>query len=202
MGLFLCIRCLLSGETDLGSDKTGETLEERKARVLMKLRGYRLVKREELKNVISFLVSAPRVKEKLLLWCVPTVGTVGVAYVNQLKKAMKEVGVETGIIVSSGRYTAAAKVKARKGEIELVPRIFPAFDIFKHDLVPTHEILPQEEREKLLAEFRVEAFQLPLIRASDPAVRAIGAKPGDVVRVVRESATAGRYVAYRYVVEG
>lgn len=189
----------------LGSEKTkeiGETLEERKARVLMRLRGYRLLKREELKNVISFLVKMPKVKKNLLLWCVPTEGTVGVAYVNQLRKVMKEAGVERAIIVSSGRYTQAAKVKARKGGIELVPRIFPAFDIFDHVLVPKHEVLTAEERERLLAEYKVEAYRLPFIRASDPAVRAIGAKPGDVVRVVRDSATAGRYVAYRYVVEG
>lgn len=194
-----CLRCLWNGVVNLSSE---ETLDERKALMLMKLRGYRKLKREELKNVISFLVSVPKAKKKLLLWCVPTEGTVGVAYVNQMKKAMKAAEVEIGIIVTSGRYTQAAKVKAKKGGIELIPRIFPAFDIFDHVLVPKHEIVGVEEKERLLAEFRVKAFRLPQIRASDPAVRAIGARPGDVVRVVRDSPTAGRYVAYRYVIEG
>ncbi|MDH5461481.1 MAG: DNA-directed RNA polymerase subunit H, partial [Candidatus Bathyarchaeota archaeon] len=40
------------------------------------------------------------------------------------------------------------------------------------------------------------------IKASDPAVIAIGAKSGDIVRIVRKSPTAGEYIAYRYVVEG
>lgn len=190
---------------DLGSEvleKSAETLEERKAQILMKLRGYRKVKREDLKDIVSYLVSAPKVKKRLLLWCVSGGGTVGVAYINRLKKAMKEAEVEGSIIVSSGRYTSAAKTRANKNRIELIPRDFPAFDIFDHVLVPKHEVLADEEREKVLTEYRVEAFQLPWIKASDPAVRAIGARPGDVVRVVRDSATAGRFVSYRYVVEG
>lgn len=191
--------------SDLGSEvseTSDETLEEKKAKILMKLRGYRKVKREDLKDVVSYLVSVPKVKKRVLLWCVPGGGTVGVAYINRLKKAMKEAEVERSIIVSSGRYTSAAKTRATKNRIELIPRDFPAFDIFDHVLVPKHEVLADEEREKVLTEYRVDAFQLPWIRASDPAVRAIGARPGDVVRVVRDSATAGRFVSYRYVVEG
>ncbi len=196
----LWIRCLWSSAVDLGSEGT---LEERKALVLMKLRGYKKLKREELpKNIISFLVSMPKIKKKALLWCVVTEATVGVQYINQMNKAMKEAEVERAIVVTSGRYTQAAKVKAKKNRIELIPRIFPSFDIFDHVLVPKHEILTPEERQEILAKFKVEAYQLPQIKISDPAVRAIGARPGDIVRVLRDSATAGLYVAYRYVVEG
>lgn len=115
---------------------------------------------------------------------------------------MGEAETDKAIIVTSGRYTPAAKVKAKKKGIELIPRIFPSFSIFDHEYVPKHEILKPEEREKLLKEFRVQPYQLPHIRASDPAVKAIGARPGDMVRIIRDSPTAGKYVAYRYVVEG
>jgi DNA-directed RNA polymerase subunit H len=178
------------------------TLEERKAQILIKLRRYKLVKRQEGKDVISFLVRAPKEKKNILLWCIPTDGTVGVAYIKQLSKAMKEEEVERGIVVTSGRYTQAAKVNAAKNKIELIPRIFPAFIIFNHKLVPKHEILSPEEREKILSEYRVQPYQFPRIKASDPAVKAIGAKPGDVVRTIRDTPTAGKYTAYRYVVEG
>jgi len=177
-------------------------LEERKAKVLMKLRRYKLLKREEQKNVISFTVRMLKDKKNALIWCVPAQQAVGVQCINQLKKAMKEVEVDMGIIVTSGRYTQAAKVNAKKKGIELIPRIFPSFNIFDHDFVPKHEILTSEEREKLLAEYRVEPHQLPRISASDPAAKAIGATPGDIVRIIRKSPTAGRYVAYRYVIEG
>jgi len=176
-----------------------ETLEEMKTKVLIKLRGYRLLKREELKNAISFSVKL-KDRTKAFIWAVPTEGAVGVAYINQLKKAMNEAKVERGIIVTSGRYTSAAKVNAKKKGIELIPKIFPSFNIFDHEFVPKHEILTAEERKKLLAEYKVHPYQLPKIKASDPALTAIGAMPGDVVRIIRKSPTAGKYDAYRYVV--
>jgi len=178
------------------------TVEEKKAQILIKLRKYKLIKRQERKDAISFLVRAPKEKRSILLWCIPTEGTVGVQYTKQLSKVMKEEEVERGIVVTSGRYTQAAKVSAAKNKIELIPRIFPAFDIFNHKLVPKHEILSSEEREKLLSEYRVQPYQLPRVRTSDPAVKAIGARPGDIVRIIRDSPTAGKYTAYRYVVEG
>jgi DNA-directed RNA polymerase subunit H len=178
-----------------------ETLEERRARILIKLRGYRVKKREQQKNIISFVVKMPREQKNALLWVIPTRGTVGIAYINQLKKAMEKREIERGIIVTSGRYTSAAKVKAKKGRIELIPRIFPAFNIFEHELVPKHELLTPEEKMKILTEYRVQPYQLPRIRAADPAAKAIGARPGDIVRIIRKSPTAGKYVSYRYVVE-
>ena len=99
----------------------GLTLEERKAHVLIKLRKYKLVKREEGKDAIIFFVRAPKEKKNILLWCIPTEGTVGVAYIKQLSKAMIKEEVERGIVVTSGRYTQAAKVNAAKNKIELIP---------------------------------------------------------------------------------
>ncbi|NWF86533.1 DNA-directed RNA polymerase subunit H [Candidatus Bathyarchaeota archaeon] len=104
-------------------------------------------------------------------------------------------------MVTSGRYTHAVKQSAKKKGIELLPKTFPVFDLFEHKLVPKHEILTQEEREQLLAEYKVQPYQLPQIKASDPAVKAIDARPGDILRIIRKSATAGEHIAYRYVVE-
>ncbi len=182
------------------SNENATTLEERKAEVLTKLRGYKFLEKKEYKNASGFFVKTP--KERLIIYCVPSQGTVGVQYINQLAKIMKEEELEKAVVVTSGRYTQAAKTNARKKGIELIPRIFPAFNIFTHELVPLHEILPPEEREKLLATYHVEPYQLPKIKTSDPAVKAIGARAGDIVRIIRKSETAGKYVAFRYVVEG
>lgn len=178
-----------------------ESLEERKAKVLIRLRKYKLVKKEKQKDSISYIVRIPKEKQKALIWCIPEERTVGIAYINRLEKSMKEADVERGIIITSGRYTHAAKVNAKKKDIELLPRIFPAFNIFEHELVPKHEILTPEEREQLLAQYKVQPYQLPQIKASDPAVKIVGAKPGDILRVIRKSSTAGEHSAYRYVVE-
>jgi DNA-directed RNA polymerase subunit H len=42
---------------------------------------------------------------------------------------------------------------------------------------------------------------MPQVKANDPAVKAIGAKPGDVLKIIRKSQTAGEHIAYRYVVD-
>jgi DNA-directed RNA polymerase subunit H (RpoH/RPB5) len=173
-------------------------LEERRAQVLIKSRHYKVTKKEELKNAKGIFIKTP--KGKSIIYCVPTEGTVGVAYINQLVKLMQEKDLENGIVVTNGKYTQAARKKARSNKIELIPKIFPVFDLFEHDLVPKHEILSDEERAELLSKYRVEPYQLPKIKKSDPAVIAVGAEVGDIVKIFRESPTAGSYVAYRYVV--
>ena len=74
-------------------------------------------------------------------------------------------------------------------------------NVFDHVLVPRHVLLSREEVEKVLHKYRIQPYQLPRILASDPAVRAIQAQPGDVVQIHRKSPTAGEAIAYRYVVE-
>lgn len=177
-----------------------ETLEERKVKILAKLRGYNILSREKIKEITSYVVEDQKEKKKILIWCVPD-ETIGIQTVNRMAKAMKEAEIGYGILVASGRYTNAAKQAAKKKHIELLPKTFPVFDIFEHVLVPKHEILTPEEREKLLAQYRVKPYQLPQIKASDPAARAIGAKPGDILRIIRRSPTAGEHITYRYVVE-
>ncbi|KAB2948512.1 MAG: DNA-directed RNA polymerase subunit H [Candidatus Methanoperedens sp.] len=67
-------------------------------------------------------------------------------------------------------------------------------------MVPNHEILSEDEVEKVLTEFKVEREQLPKIRIIDPTVVAAKAKVGDVIRITRESKTAGIAYYYRMVI--
>ena len=177
------------------------TLEERKAETLIKLRGYKLIKKQKHEDAIGYIVNMPKEKEKALIWCVPGETTVGINSINRVTKAMKDAEVERGIIVTDGRYTHAVKQGAKKKKIELLPKTFPAFDIFQHKLVPKQEILTEEERTELLTKFKVQPYQLPQISSLDPCVKAIGARPGDILRIIRKSPTAGEHVSYRYVVE-
>ena len=73
---------------------------------------------------------------------------------------------------------------------------------YKHVLVPEHILLNDEEAKSVLVKYRVRPSQLLFIKSSDPAVRDIKAKPGDIVKIIRKSPTAGEAIAYRYVVEG
>ncbi len=78
----------------------------------------------------------------------------------------------------------------------------PKFKILEHELVPEHEVLKPEEAIEVLRSLGVRPEQLPHIRASDPVARAIGAKPGDIVKITRKSPTAGKIVVYRFVIAG
>jgi DNA-directed RNA polymerase subunit H len=69
-----------------------------------------------------------------------------------------------------------------------------------HILVPAHEILKKEEAERILKTLNIEKEQLPKIKVDDPVAVEIGAKVGDIIRIIRESPTAGKSVAYRLVV--
>ena len=73
------------------------------------------------------------------------------------------------------------------------------YNILKHELVPEHIVLKEEDRRQLLEKLGIKAQQLPKILTNDPAVKAINAKEGDVIKIVRKSATAGETVYYRIV---
>lgn len=73
-------------------------------------------------------------------------------------------------------------------------------DIFQSDLVPRHEILSGEEKAELLEKLNVSLGQLPKMREEDSVVKILGAKKGDIVRVMRKSTVAGEYYYYRVVV--
>ena len=74
------------------------------------------------------------------------------------------------------------------------------FRLQDHILVPKHEILSKEEAEELLKTLGIKKEQLPKIKSNDPIVKEIGAKVGDIIKITRESPTAGKTVAYRLVV--
>jgi DNA-directed RNA polymerase subunit H len=75
------------------------------------------------------------------------------------------------------------------------------FAVKDHDLVPEHALLTPEEAEEVLKGYGIEAPQLPKIHVNDPAAKEIGAKVGDVVRILRRSPTAKQSVFYRLVID-
>jgi len=73
-------------------------------------------------------------------------------------------------------------------------------NVLAHTMVPDHQIMNEEEEAGLLSLYNITSEQLPKMYHDDPAVKTIGAKPGDVVRTILDSHTAGRAESYRLVV--
>ncbi len=74
------------------------------------------------------------------------------------------------------------------------------FTASMHQLVPKHEVLTKEETKEVLEMFGAQKEQLPKILGSDPICKEIGAKKGDVLRILRKSETGGESVYYRVVI--
>jgi len=75
--------------------------------------------------------------------------------------------------------------------------------IVEHELNPISiRVLPRDEAKQILRRLHLKPWNLPWIRSSDPLVAAVGAKPGDILEIVRRSPKAGRTVIYRLVVPG
>ena len=82
-----------------------------------------------------------------------------------------------------------------------------SFNVLKHELVPEHYLLTQEEADAVLSEKGLKCDQLPKIRKSDPGIKILETihgpiDEGRVVKIVRKSETAQEFVAYRLVTRG
>ena len=73
--------------------------------------------------------------------------------------------------------------------------------ILSHKLVPQHEIISEKDKNELLKKYNITPEQLPKILDIDPVSKCIGAKPGQIIKIVRKSHTAKEAIAFRLVVE-
>jgi DNA-directed RNA polymerase subunit H len=74
-------------------------------------------------------------------------------------------------------------------------------DVSKHLLVPNHSKLSDAEKAKLFEKFSVTVRELPKITSADPAILKLGVKAGDIIKIERDSETAGKAIHYRVVID-
>ncbi|GAA5916843.1 hypothetical protein JCM8208_007001 [Rhodotorula glutinis] len=106
-----------------------------------------------------------------------------------------------GILIYKTSMTPSANkvisAMASQFQIEAFQESELLVNITQHVLVPKHEVLTAEQKKQLLQRYRLKDTQLPRIQLHDPVARYYGLRRGQVVKITRESETAGRYVSYR-----
>lgn len=73
-------------------------------------------------------------------------------------------------------------------------------DVSRHVLVPRHNKVSEKERKDLFDKYAIELKDLPRIFRTDPAIVGLDVKDGDIIKIVRQSPTAGICMFYRRVV--
>ncbi|MFA5126230.1 MAG: DNA-directed RNA polymerase subunit H [archaeon] len=70
----------------------------------------------------------------------------------------------------------------------------------RHYLVPEHVLIKKEKVAELMAELGIKKDALPRIDKTDAAIKNLRPEKGDVVKIIRDSLTAGQAVYYRRVI--
>lgn len=141
------------------------------------------------------------------------IGTVWVEFCAEQSVGIKQLRTFAHHIVQNNFMTGIfiTTVSVTPSAMKIVPTILPhvlevfheqdlLVNITKHELVPKHVLLSQEEKAALLARYRVKESQLPRIQVGDPVAKYLGLKRGQVVKIIRKSETAGRYASYRWCI--
>ncbi|CAL1263978.1 unnamed protein product [Larinioides sclopetarius] len=102
---------------------------------------------------------------------------VGIKEIRKLQQQMEQKNVFKAIMVMKNTMTSQGK-----------------------QLVPEHVLMKPEEQTELLNKYKMKERDLMRIQAEDPVARYYGLKRGEVIKIIRKSETAGRYITYRLVV--
>lgn len=130
---------------------------------------------------------------------------VGLKHIEEFGSRLKKHDVINGILVISGVATNLCKQGISEiAETGIFIEIFEEreliVNITEHELVPKHIILNPQEKHELLSKYKLKENQLPKILLVDPVSKYLGLKRAQVVKIIRPSETAGKYITYRIAI--
>lgn len=102
---------------------------------------------------------------------------------------MGKQGTARGILIVENSPSAVVLNMIRKvaDKIQLFHKKQLIIDISAHRKVPPHRILSSEERTTFLVAYRTTLKTLPEIDSQDSMAKWIGARPGDIIEILRGS---------------
>ncbi len=156
-------------------------------KILEKGRGYKL--RSTLtskKDIIEAIFQKGNSK----IYVYVTNKKLSVQHIRRVRRAMEEHNCGEGLIATIREATPQARKEAESLNIEIIDMKQPLIYIFDHWLVPQHRVLPPEEAKKVIDKYAGGSYQtayriFPKILTSDPAVRILKAKPGQIIEIRR-----------------
>lgn len=172
------------------------------------------------RDQLTILVRKKDLSEKIFVFF-PDDPKLGVKPIRKYCDMMKEHDVSRAIIVvQAGGMTPFARTALAEMAPKLILETFTDIELLVNitehvvraqlfllslplgtylcvlQLVPKHVLLTPAEKKTLLERYQLRETQLPRIQATDPVARYYGLKRGEVVKIIRPSETAGRYVTY------
>jgi DNA-directed RNA polymerase I, II, and III subunit RPABC1 len=173
------------------SEKQIETIEEFKSKIQSREQLAVLAKNPTNNQDIYIEFSA---KEKT-----------GVEQIKEFGARIFKQEINNGIMIIKGAVTtlckqAISELSETGIHIETFEEKELIVNITEHELVPKHMILSSEEKHNLLSKYRLKENQLPKILLTDPIAKYLGLKRTQVVKIIRPSETAGKYITYRIAV--
>jgi len=127
---------------------------------------------------------------------------IGVKTIRGFCERIKQDGIQNSILILHGKLTTHAKqaidsINSFEDKIEYFSETELIINITEHKLVPKHEIISDEEAKSLFLRYSIRENQLPRINKKDPIARYFGIQKNKIMKIIRMSETAGRYVTYR-----
>jgi DNA-directed RNA polymerase subunit H (RpoH/RPB5) len=72
----------------------------------------------------------------------------------------------------------------------------------KHILVPKHILLSEQKKKEVIKKYGIKKLsQFPRILKTDPIVKILGAKEGDLIKIIRNENSGKESIYYRVVIE-
>lgn len=134
--------------------------------------------------------------------CIIDEEKIGIKTIKNIENIMNEKNVKHTIMIHKSGITSFAK-QYLKDNTTYNFEIFHCdefkFSLLDHELIPEVCTISNEESSDLLIFYKTKDSNLPRIQQTDPVVRYLGAKKGEILRFTRPSESAGVYSYWRIV---